>query len=143
MTNEEAIEYLELEIGYLLETNGGTCKEIEADKVALTALREQAERDKGCEICNGKLPCDNGCDGFCDICNVPSVPAGEFRLNGLQTNADRIRAMSDEELAKFITYSDFCETICGCDFVCGGGCEGVMLDWLKQEADNPELGGDT
>lgn len=60
-----------------------------------------------------------------------------------QTNADRIRAMSDEELAHFITYSDFCETICGSDFVCGGGCEGVMLDWLKQEAYSPELGGES
>lgn len=37
--------------------------------------------------------------------DVPSVPAGEFRLNGLQTNADRIRAMSDEELAEFLMLS--------------------------------------
>lgn len=40
---------------------------------ALSALKEKQERDKGCEICNGGLPCDNGCDGFCDICDIPEV----------------------------------------------------------------------
>lgn len=35
--------------------------------------------------------------------NTPGVPPGKFRIG--QTNADRIRAMSDEELADFIFLS--------------------------------------
>ena len=94
--------------------------------------------------------------------NVPSVPPGEFRLNGLQTNADRIRAMSDEELAEFLILSPEMEFEL-CRYCANGNtapddrgqclrpnghcyandrCE-AFKKWLKQEADNPELGGDT
>ena len=55
-----------------------------------------------------------------------------------QTNADRIRAMSDEELAKFIpdwSYTNACK----CDeqpYVdCNNECEKCVLEWLKQPAD--------
>ena len=72
MTNEEAIHRLTI-----CTTTCGDCSTCashdDALELAIAALQEQAERDKGCEICNGKLPCDNGCDGFCDICNVPDV----------------------------------------------------------------------
>lgn len=56
------------------------------------------------------------------------------------TNADRIRAMTDEELVEF-----FCDMIqdCGCNNVpcqkfCATKktCEQAWLDWLKQEAGN-------
>ena len=54
-----------------------------------------------------------------------------------QTNADRIRAMSDEELAQFLYACDFCN-ICeeGCDG-CSyhGDCERRLADWLKQPAE--------
>ena len=51
-----------------------------------------------------------------------------------QTNADRIRAMSDEELAEFISS-------CGCpDHArnCADSCKDCTMDWLKQpvEVDN-------
>ena len=60
-----------------------------------------------------------------------------------QTNADRIRGMSDEELAKFIKHLDS-----GLDEICdiqdisqdGNGCDrhencyACYLDWLKQPA---------
>ena len=50
-----------------------------------------------------------------------------------QTNADRIRAMTDEELAKFIasqrTDCYHCPVV-----VCVDACEVSWLDWLKQEA---------
>ena len=49
------------------------------------------------------------------------------------TNADRIRAMSDEELADFIT-EDLCELLCGAPLVCEGRCKQKMLDWLREEA---------
>lgn len=50
------------------------------------------------------------------------------------TNADRIRAMTDEELADWLsiyccrnkTYDAHCETF--------GSCEACWLDWLKEEA---------
>lgn len=52
-----------------------------------------------------------------------------------QTNADRIRAMSDEELAKFIpdwSYTNACK----CDeqpyVYCNNECEKCGLEWLKQ-----------
>ena len=53
-----------------------------------------------------------------------------------QTNADKIRKMSDEELAKLI--SDACpprhkENRCVRFFQKGDGCQGCWLDWLKQE----------
>ena len=43
------------------------------------------------------------------------------------TNADRIRAMSDEELKEFICSILQCEF---CKFEGWGGCE--LLEWLKQ-----------
>lgn len=53
-----------------------------------------------------------------------------------KTNADRIRAMTDEELAEVIT-DDWCEIVCNeTDYVCHDGtCEQHVLKWLKQEAE--------
>ena len=54
-----------------------------------------------------------------------------------QTNADRIRAMSDEELAKFIGEEGFHCEICSkevnseCDLRCSTYC----LEWLQQPAE--------
>ena len=48
-----------------------------------------------------------------------------------KTNADRIRAMSDEELAEFISN-------CGCpDHArsCKASCKGCTMEWLKQPAE--------
>lgn len=53
------------------------------------------------------------------------------------TNADRIRAMSDEELLDFLSQYKFCD-ICdeGCDAcIYGGECDERLLDWLKQPAE--------
>lgn len=57
------------------------------------------------------------------------------------TNADRIRTMTDEELAEFITSMDFdCADYCdsfasGCAFNCGKKDRKIALKWLKSEAD--------
>lgn len=51
------------------------------------------------------------------------------------TNADRIRTMTDEELASCIT-DDLCDRVCHSPLSCDGNCEIQVLDWLKQEADN-------
>ena len=56
-----------------------------------------------------------------------------------KTNADRIRAMSDEELAEFIDRCemndiDYAKTFCD---LCNGQyeCDQCRLDWLKQPAE--------
>lgn len=59
------------------------------------------------------------------------------------TNADKIRAMSDEELAEWIlwtnTVCDCCAKVQECDEVPGYKmCKDGILDWLKQ----PASGGD-
>lgn len=84
----------------------------------------------------------------CDNCKYRDVyykapPCNE--CNGYQnwesdamTNADRIRAMSDEELAKF--FHDMIQD-CGCNNVpcqqfckAARNCELAWLNWLKKEA---------
>ena len=56
------------------------------------------------------------------------------------TNADRIRAMTDEELAEFIAYSTSCETCVvrkgGSDECHNTNCSTAWLGWMKQEATN-------
>ena len=56
------------------------------------------------------------------------------RIVHKQTNADRIRAMTDEELCDFLysyKYFDMCEEGCGeCRY--HGDCERRLADWLKQ-----------
>lgn len=52
------------------------------------------------------------------------------------THADRIRAMSDEELAEFIQTSDSCPQNKGDDYpICdhAESCQMCWLDWLRQE----------
>lgn len=52
------------------------------------------------------------------------------------TNADRIRAMSDEELAAFIMADLPCDALYGqmCT-IYHGNCEGCVRDWLQQPAE--------
>ena len=68
---EKAMKHFEkLQKRYTTQHNGKHCDLV---ATALFALRSQSEREKGCEVCNGDLPCDNDCDGFCDICEIPEV----------------------------------------------------------------------
>jgi hypothetical protein len=91
------------------------------------------------------------CEGQTEVKDVVIIPLREItafyykrkienRESEPQTNADRIRAMSDEELAERI------ETIADCDMcpmrkncrgsdgTSHGSCRLKWLDWLKQEA---------
>lgn len=65
-----------------------------------------------------------------------------------KTNADVIRAMSDEELAKFLQEDVFYEPWCPDDVVClfGDGCQltdkdcgKCALKWIKQEYKNGQI----
>ena len=55
------------------------------------------------------------------------------------TNADRIRAMSDEELAKFL-HEPFCDkrTHDECTISYCGVCDQCVLDWLQQPCEGGE-----
>lgn len=59
------------------------------------------------------------------------VPAADVRENVIRTQADRIRAMSDEELAAFIERSD-CPPHGNwvCDYE-NRSCVHCWLDWLR------------
>ena len=65
---------------------------------------------------------------------------GVLEATGNATNADRIRAMTDEELAEFLAIKIF--SLPPCHLTSGSyweeqpvckGCEGCWLDWLTQE----------
>ena len=64
------------------------------------------------------------------------------RCDSKHTNADRIRNMSDEELAELITGSlnfdcaDYCDSFTqGCAFNCGKKDREIALKWLQLEAE--------
>ena len=51
------------------------------------------------------------------------------------TNADRIRSMSDEELAVWLVDATVCERVCNEDEYCHGNeCIERVTNWLKQPA---------
>ena len=60
----------------------------------------------------------------------------------VETNADRIRAMSDEKLARMIACCDTCTDICLNEYEkgriserCNGNCLDSVLKWLQQPAE--------
>lgn len=77
-----------------------------------------------CNICKYagrpiyKSPCSE-CKGF-----------SKYEYEKLQTNADRIRAMSDEELKDWYCKNRDCGD---CDFCYSFGC--TFKDWLRQPAE--------
>lgn len=85
---------------------------------------------------------DDGDIGFCDKCfynhilEEKGIPPTEYEAKPKPlTNADRIRSMTDEELAEEMgTTIDRCppsSTICP-----KGGCQDCWLGWLKQEVES-------
>ena len=74
-------------------------------------------------------------DGLCLLQSEPlyTEPCHDGPCTDYQplTNADRIRAMTDEELYEFICDKSTCYR---CGYASTSGCG--LLDWLKQEADD-------
>ena len=71
--------------------------------------------------------------GNCPVCGA------EMRVGTDMTNADRIRAMSDEELSYLILDNVDCNSRCkalkeGCSYS-DSTCRSAWLDWLKQECE--------
>lgn len=87
-----------------------------------------------CENCTKYDDCRAGAGLTC--------PCGAYRPKAI-TNADRIRSMSDEELANFIPDWSYTKA-CKCDeqeFIgCDNQCEKCVFEWLKQPAEKREDG---
>lgn len=64
-------------------------------------------------------------------------PVCGHKTNMPQTNADKIRAMSDEELENFINNFDICDnrTLDECTMSYCGVCSVCVLDWLHQPSE--------
>ena len=78
--------------------------------------------------------------GFCDKCfynhilEERGIPPTEYKARPQpKTNADRIRAMTDEELARGMSGLESFALTCG-----GGWPPEKWLDWLKQEEKNEQ-----
>lgn len=76
---------------------------------------------------------------FPKLCKYPHTEDGEcdkfcsFNTKEIKTNADRIRSMTDEELAKaLIAPLGYCETAKECK----PKCVDCLLEWLKKEVDD-------
>ena len=75
----------------------------------------------------------------CFVCNFSGIECKNFEMYkpNSQTNADKIRAMSDEEMAN--EFSGQCPAIFGGTRMSGEECAGFescqecWLDWLRQE----------
>jgi len=80
----------------------------------------------------------NPCRG-CEDYDAPDGCKSNGGCGKPQTNADRIRAMTDEELASFLYHSWNNALWCngGCDGECS--CEPCWLNWLKQEVDDAKV----
>ena len=51
------------------------------------------------------------------------------------TNAQKIRAMTDDELAKILGNEYICPPASSCPKVCDGDCVACWLEWLQQPAE--------
>lgn len=82
-----------------------------------------------CEKCKHKTR--RGWEYPCSICDV--AYNGEESKFEPKTNADRIRNMSDEELAEFLhEYSNHTCLYCK---DCGVSCKKQNLEWLQKECE--------
>lgn len=86
------------------------------------------------------------CDkcAYCDYCDMatfgghnPRITACSHFSQSKQTNADRIRSMSDAEIADFLCDIGECDRRCpakiGDCFFSDSACRSAWRDWLKQE----------
>lgn len=88
-----------------------------------------------------KTYCDKYPDG-CQMCDLLLCEGSakydhhDFLHRKRQTNADRIRQMSDEELAEAFAYQCMGRVCKGIPFGGENECVSCWLDWLRQEVDN-------
>lgn len=86
---------------------------------------------RDCDLCK-----NSALSPMSDVCRTCGIAMLNFEKRSL-TNADRIRAMSDEELAEY--HADNCgcphdPIVFGCRMATIG-CIGCWLDWLREESE--------
>ena len=89
----------------------------------------------------------------CDNCKYAETPAffepcascggSSYWEPEVKTNGDRIRSMTDEEMAKYLYYNltyggSPPDANCDCVHVPAEACEKCWLDWLKEEVKEGE-----
>ena len=83
----------------------------------------------------------DGCTCMIDgrsVYNASDYTCDQYRPAKPMTNADRIRQMTDEELAESLSGSVACKHVTGC---LDTSCYECTLEWLKQEV-NEDAGTD-
>lgn len=95
-----------------------------------------------CDVCKYNPPDylshepDKPC-GDCWIYGEGNEPSKFVEAENRQTNADRIRSMTDEDLASLLSVSDCCDCVLDLFNACpkdeSGDCHAAILDWLKKE----------
>ena len=101
-----------------------------------------------CKACKHYTRYGEMCEETLDIIEPGEVDCWGYKQ---ATNADRIRAMSDEELAELLITADFCEECEYCDKVWGcryyeahpdgvlnDGCKHAAINWLGQPAEEDD-----
>ena len=111
----------------LSETCNGSSGQHDTEAEAIAAwnsrvdARQLALKTRVCPMCED---CPDGC---------PVETPKDSR--NIVTNADRIRSMSDEELAMWLVGATVCERVCDEDEYCHGNeCIKRVTDWLQQPA---------
>lgn len=93
-------------------------------------------------------PCGNKTEsGYCattacinpQYSNIGTAHYGQGVQKCIVTNADRIRAMTDDELAELFWIRADCK-LCPCKADhCSDDCKGAWLNWLRQEATSEQI----
>ena len=102
-----------------------------------------------CKLCGWRYVREDQSNCWdCDGNNREFIPANdeELRKAGInsapiKSNADRIRSVGDEELAKFIAIPCFCDvdpTVDGFRECGNESCIKHLINWLKQPKENEE-----
>lgn len=89
------------------------------------------QRESICKSCEHKIVC---AFKIIEERNAFMTGCSRYEKEHKATNADRIRKMSDEELAEFIASGfprDACKDRCGGDE--GFPCSECVLEWLKED----------
>lgn len=91
-----------------------------------------------CKSCEFSNICRTGKDSLNES-KVKILGCSRYEKREIKTNGDRIRSMTDEELAEFANVdglTPWCENHNPCPQIKNDPCDcsPCMLDWLKQEA---------
>ena len=82
--------------------------------------------------------CEVDCVEKYEVKKIVNELAEEYgKDTNVTTNADRIRSMTDEELAEFISKYFSCEYECAVRDKCGSDwdCKRATIDWLQSEVE--------